>query len=136
MSCFQSAVIAKHQTLIRQSPGEQSAARIIPEGQIGQQVNQYRYAAEKYHAEKNCFLYIGKKAFDNVGMGNTQGVVLGMGKGVTVFLHTPVKNGKENYCKTGSGVYPRPFAGNAKPHADTACTQGKQGFAKRGIVKA
>ena len=93
---------------------------IVHKRQVGQQIDHYRDQYEKGQTEINGLDRIVREILHYVFMIDTVCAFAGMCFGIKVFSVATQQMREKQQCQTTSGIDTGPFAGNAKPHADTA----------------
>ena len=119
MCRFQTTVVVEHGSLVRQHTVKQSRMGIVHKWQVGQQIDHCRNQYEKGQTEINGLDRIVREILHYVFMINTVCAFAGMCFGIKVFPVAPQQVREKQQCQTTSGIDTGPFAGNAKPHADT-----------------
>ena len=119
MCRLQTTVVVEHGSLVCQHTVKQSRMRIVHKRHVGQQIDHYRDQYEKGQTEINGLDRIVREILHYVFMVDTVCTFAGMCFGVQIFPVAPQQVCEKQQCQTTSGIDTGPFAGNAKPHADT-----------------
>ncbi len=124
----QVAVVGEHGALVVQHPAQEPPVPVIPEGQVGQQIDGGGHGHEEDQAESDGPPGISAEAPEDMGMGDAPALPLRVSLGVEILPVSAVQRGKEEQPQPGPGVNARPFACDAQPHADPAGPQGEPGL--------
>ena len=120
MCRLQATVVIEHGSLVRQHTVKQAGMSSIHKRQVGQQIDHYRDQYEKSQTEIDGLDRIVREILHYIFMIDTVCAFAGMCFGIKVFPVATQQMREKQQCQTTSGIDTGPFAGNAKPHADTA----------------
>ena len=135
MGGFQSAVISKHGLLVVEQSADQPSVRIIPEGQVGEQVDQPGNCHKKYQTEYNGAFGARAELLQNMSVGNAVGMSGWISGSIDVFPISSIQYGEENQSQSTAGIHAGPFAGYAQPHTDPAGTQRQECLLQRAVIE-
>ena len=119
MCRLQATVVIEHGSLVRQHTVKQAGMSSIHKRQVGQQIDHYRDQYEKGQTEIDGLDRIVREILHYIFMIDTVCAFAGMCFGIKVFSVATQQMREKQQCQTTSGIDTGPFAGNAKPHADT-----------------
>ncbi len=136
MGGLQAAVVFKHGPLVVDHPAKEPSVTVVPEGQVGQQVDQGGDGHKEHQAEADGLPGMGEEAFHNMFVLDSFRPSGRVFLGVQVFPVSAEQHREKDQGQSHSRIDPRPLAGHPQPHAQTAGPQGDPGLFQGSVIKA